>query len=408
MQGDFRKFSAIQYYLGQSRNTVHVLFELAAPVSETAFHGLVSDVIARAPQLLWRESLQDGGHYRDTAVDWRKQCVSRAYTSAQKADADMVALMDKPLHDTGQPAFRAIFQNITDTQNPRSRIIFQTTHALMEGGDVADLLRGRASRQAARPVAEAGLSIWSRAGVWALIPLIWAINMVMALSERKCREDFGFARIALDREDLRRVAKTFGVSQRDLAFALTTHHRHTGESDKKLFIAYTTLPSVRVHLCDDEVLNVRVDDLYVPLKRRFEDYLASLSAALLKRGDTAMFAQTWHRRLCQVHQALHPRLPRLYPTHFFGFAPYDVVLSMLPPVKTHRYSAVLAGAEVYAGSDTGTAETCVFVPSGSKVTMSYWGGPDRDEKMRAIAETAHSLGIGVTNLLQGSEREAAE
>ncbi len=388
---DFSRFTGLQYYLAHARNTVHAVLDLPGPVTEDAFRALVGDVVEATPHLLWRESLRDGGHHRDTTGDWSGQYAFISYNDAALAPPDLAARMAEPLHDTDRPAFRAICQIVPTAEGPRARITFQTTHALMEGGDVADLLRGRGTERAARPTVSAQIPLAARLAVWLVIPLFWIINLTMAALERKDRGTFAMARIVISRVDLRKAARRAGISQRDLAFALTTHHRKAGK--KAIFAAYSNRPPARIHLCDDEFLSVRMDEVRIPLSTDFESYAKGLSETLHKRGPSPMFTQMWYRRINQVHRWLHSRAPRLYPKALFGFAPYDVVLSLLPPVRAGQAFPLLEGARVFTGSDTGTAESCIFAMSKDEVTISLWSGADRAANVDAILDRAATLGI---------------
>ena len=391
----FHPFSGMQYYLAHAENTVHALFELDRPVTQDAFFDLVADVIAAAPQLLWQESLKENGHLREGSNDWSQCLHFQSFDSTSEASTALHSLMAQPLHDTDAPAFRAICQVINDRE---TRIVFQTTHALMEGGDVSDLLRGRRSVHETRPTENSNLSTLTHLLIWALTPLLCFAFMGIAAFSKKDRSDFGFARLALNRRDLKSVAQSMGVSQRDLLFALASHQKSIRtKPGKKAYLAYTTRPPVRVHLCDDEFLNVRIDDFRCTLKSDFNDFVQHLSAELRARVSQLMFAHTLTRRLAQFHKALHPRLPWLYPKALWGFAPYDLILSLLPPIAQGRSFALLDGARVFAGSDTGTADTCVFAANDAEVTLSFWCEPRKNNPVDQISEQAEALGIRVTS-----------
>ena len=390
-KADFSRFTGMQYYLAHARNTVHAVLDLPRAVTEDEFLSLVEQVVTAAPHLQWRESLADGGHFRDTGVDWAGQCAYVTFNDAALAETDLSNRLATPLNDTGKPAFRAICQTLPTPDGPRSRITVQTTHALMEGGDVADLLRGRNSAQDTRPTVSAQVSGLARLGTWLVVPLFWVINLSMAALERKDRSTFGIARLVVNRADLRAAAKAAGISQRDMAFALATHHRRPGK--RSIFAVYSNRPPARVHLCDDEFLTVRLDEVRIRKHDAFGTYAAGLAETLRKRGPSPMFTQMWYRRINQVHRWLHTRAPWLYPRSLFGFAPYDVILSLLPPVRISKAYPLLDGARIFTGSDTGTAETCIFAMGEEEMTLSLWSGPERAENVRAILERAAELGI---------------
>ena len=149
-----------------------------------------------------------------------------------------------------------------------------------------------------------------------------------------------------------------------------------------------------MHLCDDEFLDVRIDEIWVRHSPSFDGFAGAMAQALAKRGSNPMFVQTWQRRINQVHRVLHQRMPWIYPKRLFGYAPYDVVLSLLPPVRPGRAFPILEGAEVFTGSDTGTAESCIFAASADAVTVTLWSGADRAGHVDAILARAAALGIG--------------
>lgn len=387
----FRRFTGLQYYLAHARNTVHVVFDVPRDVTEDAFVSLVADVTKAAPQLLWQESLEDGGHLEGADREPTAEQMFLVYENATSASDDLTRRLSASLNDTGRPAFRAICQTFPTPDGLRSRIVFQTTHALMEGGDVADLLRGRSAVRDTQPSVHASIPWLAHIGVWLVIPLLWVLNLTLAAFERKDRSNFSTARIALNRAEFRKAAENIGISQRDLAFALTTHHRKPGA--RSLFAAYSNRPAARILLCDDEYLTVRMDEVRVPLAPDFEPFAAGLADTLRKRGPSPLFTQMWYRRITQVHRWLHPRAPWIYPKQLFGFAPYDVVLSLLPPVRIGRAFPLLDGARIFTGSDTGTAESCIFAISESDVTITLWSGETRENNVEAILDSASALGI---------------
>lgn len=389
---EFQRFSAIQYYLAHARNTVHAMADLPHTVSKDAFMALVADILSSAPQLLWRESLRDHGHYKTTDADWATQCACSAPESEAAAAAELHAFLSAPLHDTGKPAFRALCQTLPDGQGPTTRIVLCTTHALMEGGDVADLLRGRRSDHSDRRVSEANLSLGARLGAVMVAALLWPLHLLTARFETKDRNVFAFTALQFNRDDVRRVAQSLQMGQRDLVFALCSHHRGRVPTNKaKLHAAYSSRPAARVRLCDDEILSVRIDEINVPHSGDFATFAAGIRDALARRGSEPMFVQTWQRRLNQVHRFLYPRAPWLYPKQLFGFAPYDVILSLLPPVQTT--GETLNQAVIYAGSDTGTAESCIFAATARSLTVTLWSGPDRRAHLAEVEKTSRDMGI---------------
>lgn len=393
---EFRSFTALQYYLAHSENNVHTIFELEHPIDNASFETLVETVIGLAPQLLWRESLIDGGHYCDKTADWSSRLTFEHCGTRYDADRALHMHLGKSLQDDGLPAFRAICQSFGSPPDQRrvGRLIVQTTHALVEGGDVSAILEGRGSQHDTRPIVSSGLSVLSQLGVRALVPFLLPMHLLTAKLQRKRASDFDFARLVLGRVDLRKAARRLGVGQKDLTFALTTYGYSAAKNNKKhLLITYSTLPKVRAALSDDEFLNLRMDELRLSVKCDPEDHIKAVADALSERGANPIFVQTWQRLLTRAHQRLHRLFPWLYPQSFFGFAPYDLVLSMIPPVRPAALTPLLKRALVFGGTNTGSAAACIFVPTAEYLTLTIWGDDSRDRQVSAIIDVAQSLGI---------------
>jgi len=214
----------------------------------------------------------------------------------------------------------------------------------------------------------------------------------VARCEGRGRGRFGLGVEVLDRAALRVAAKRSGLPQRDLAFPRGTHHRRA-MGQMKILAAYTQLPAARGHLCDDEFMNVRVDEVRAPIAETPEAYAAGLADALKRRGETPIFVQVWQRRLCQINRFLQERMPWVLPRALFGFAPYDVGLSFLPPHDPAKRFSVLKGAQVFAGSDTGTAESCIFAAGADEVAVTFWAADALDQHLAGTLETAETFGV---------------
>lgn len=391
-----RPFSALQYYLAHAQNRVHLMIGVPRAVSTAELLDLVAEVVAAAPQLRWRESLVQGGHSPDPDTRIEALIDHQGAVTAAAGRAALVDCLSQPLHDTGKPAFRVVCRSAPepDPDGVQCWILFQTTHALMEGGDIASILRGRGSVHDARRVVDGGLGVFKRLAAAVLPAFFYGLHMLAAATEKRDPAGFAFLTETLDRADLCVVARRLGVSQRALVFGLVTHAL-LAEAGKKrsVSLTYSTLPTERARLSDDEFLNLRMDDLRLRLGADVEADIRTTANALDARGPSPIFAQTWQRKLTRWHRSVHQRCPGLYPRRFFGFAPYDMVLSMVPPVDPGRFSPLLTRARVFAGSNTGSVPTCVMVPTRETVSLTLWASPVMQARFDRLRMAAETLGI---------------
>lgn len=391
-------FSATQYYLAHAKNSVHLVLACPQEVSEPAFRAFVARLIEDAPQLGWRESLIDSAHVTDAPVLLDEIIDYARHPLQQTGFAEIDRVLSEPLTDTGRPAFRAFCRTAprADWRGVRSWIALQTTHALMEGGDVTSILRGRGSVHLERPLVDANLSAAIRLGLPLMMPFLWLFHVLASRSVRLRPQQCSFERVALDRKSLTRAARRLGVGQRALLFGLVTHALlYDPERKRPLSLAYSILPRERVRLYDDEFLNVRIDEFRLRAEDDLEAHIKAMAQALIERGPSPMFSQAWQRRLTGVHKHVHRAWPWLYPKTFFDYTPYDLVLSMLEPVRPERYEPFLGGAHAFAGSNTGASPACIFVPARHEFTLNFWAAPETRERLPRLLEAAGALDIGV-------------
>lgn len=390
-------FTGLQFYLAHARNTVHAVLLVEEEVTDDIFADLVRSVLELAPQLQWEESTVDGC-YRpaQTIEEIVQSCQVEYFTTQNDADTAFDKLLHAPLADRGLASFQACCQKIRgDDGQVRSRLVFHTTHGIMEGGDVANILRGRLTSRSERPIDDSDMQLLGRIMSSAVVPLMWVAHMTMAWAERRVPSDFGYVRFAIDRSALKMACTELGVDQRSLLFAIVSEaYRRQRRPNKPLLTLYSTLPAKRSRLIDDEYLNVRTDEVTFKPKDNLHDYITHVKEMVASRGKSPMFVATCQRKLLRIHMAVHRRFPRVYPRQFFGFAPQHLVLSMIPPVRTGHLSAALEDAVVLAGSNTGTATSCIFVPSARTIGLCFWTDIGADTLKTEIDDILTELGIG--------------
>lgn len=354
---------------------VHVLLDGVAPMEQDAIEPVVSRVLSLAPQLSWEESVTAGGYItrHPTPVPGD---VLLPLPAAHEAplERSLAQALAAPLADRGRASFQVVWQPPrTLADGDRALVAFHTTHGILEGGDVAGILRQRSSDRAQRDSDDIALPRPKRLLASVLVPFLWVIHLLIALTEKRNAQDFRYHRIALDRESVKRAANRLGASQRALMFALVSQtYRQHAKPGKAVSVVYSTLPTRRARLVDDEYMNVRADEIRLQPKESLGAYVRHVDEILRRRGPNPLFLATLQRKLLRLHRWVHARAPWVFPRKFFGFSPQDLILSMIPPVNPAGFDPHLEGARMFAGSNTGTANNCIFVPSAQIIGATFW------------------------------------
>lgn len=403
MAGPNGTFSNIQWYLAHARNTVHCVARTPHAVTAEEFAGIVRKVAAAAPQLLWQERLDPDRHVPAAPDDPGTLAEHREVPDLDGALPALLGDLETDFPGRDGPAFRArcLTAPGPDAQGFRSALAFESTHAIMEGGDIADILRGRGTERAGRTEVPGHLPARTRAFVAAAAPVLAPLHLLASVLERKKSADFGFAVMRLDRAGLRAAAARHGVSQQALLFALTLWALGDRvQHGRRVLMAFTTLPARRVRIASDDYLNVHIHE--ERLRHRgegFDDYLATVADAIAASKAMPLATNALFSRILDVHRWLRPRLPGLYRHGFFGYVPQDIILSLMPPLGAARGFPALEGAEISAGSMTGTGPSAVFATGPAAVTLTLWAEPAMRARMPALAALAGAEGIAAEQLV---------
>ncbi|WP_143515313.1 hypothetical protein [Pseudooctadecabacter jejudonensis] len=174
---------------------------------QEAFEQTVLIILENAPQLLWEEGTV-AGCYRpsQSAANRLADCRFETFATQGAADTAMDKMLSTPFSDTGKAAFRATCRTIEpDDGAGFSRLIFHTTHGTMEGGDVANILRGRLTTRSQRPVDDAGPSLGIRIGSSVVVPLMWCLHLGMAWTEKHDVRTFAYHRFFIARSRIKEI-----------------------------------------------------------------------------------------------------------------------------------------------------------------------------------------------------------
>lgn len=391
----FRPFSNVQWYLAHADNRVHLICACRDDIAPQMFRAMVARALRLAPQLSWIENLTEDGHRM--AAEAPPEAVSEYRRLPQPGFAlrDLAADLAQPLADTGRPAFRAhcLAAPAPDARGVRALVVLQATHGVTEGGDVSALMRGRGAEHDGRPVHELRLGPLQRLAVAATLPLLWLGFLIAARLPRKPLRDFRFARVSLDRAGVAAAARRLEVTQRAFLFGLVLHTvlQRPGRN-RRLSLAYSTLPKARAHLHDDAFLNVRMDEFRAKTAATAEASIRATAAAISARGPTPIFVQAWQNAVLGWHRRTWRAAPWLY-RNFFGYSPYDMVLSLVPPLRPGPGWGPLAGATCFAGSNSGTTPNCIFAVGPERITLTLWADGTILARVGALVATAAALGV---------------
>lgn len=398
-----RRFSNMQWYLAQSRVTVFFAAYLENSFSKKQLEAMVTAFSTGAPQLLMRECLSQDRHIaaspetHSAIVQFKQQDRLKVHpTNWFLPRFDLYA-------DHDWPAFKAwgVAAREPDERRRRGFVLMQSTHALMEGADLAAILHGRPAYHAAADSTGTEMGWPHRLLISAVTPAVSLIHLMMAKTERRSRNDFRFRSLSISSARLRQCARELGVSRRALLFSAILHGMADKPGAKQTF-GYSSLPAKPLQLDTDNYLRVRMHQLTV----RSVASLAANTRALADRLDAAdgqaIATQVLLNNALRFQRRLIRILPSLYRGPFFGYGPSDIVLSILPPIRPRGIFEPLRHEPVFGGSATGTIPNCIVLPGEFHTTLNFWA----DEKIRdaipAIMDRLKSLKLEPDNWMDGA------
>lgn len=374
-----RRFSNMQWYLAHSRATVFFAAYQKSAISRKQLEAMVAAFSTGAPQLLMRECLTENRHI---AAGPETHAAITQFERQSRLDAHP-ANWFLPRFDTyanhDWPAFKAwgVAAQEPDARQRRGFVLMQSTHALMEGADLAAILQGRtADHSAAEPVGTE-MSWPRRLAISAVTPAASLIHLMMARTERRSRDDFQFRSLSIKSARLRQSARRLGVSRRALLFSAILHGMADKPGAKQTF-GYSSLPAKPLQLDSDNYLRVRMHQLTVRSAASLAENTRALAERLEAEDRQAIATQVLLNNALQFQRRLIKLMPSLYRGPFFGYGPSDIVLSMLPPIRPRGIFEPFRDEPVFGGAATGTLPNCVILPGEAHTTLNFWA----DRKIR--------------------------
>jgi hypothetical protein len=276
---------------------------------------------------------------------------------------------------------------------PAAVLVFVASHSMLEGADLAAVLRGR---DRTRPqISPRKLRLAVRLGLAVVAPVLALVHAALAKRESRKPQDFAFATVELARADVARAAREMGLRKRSLLFALALYTIAGDKVGRRQSAVYSTLPREHVRLEDDSVLSVRTHFLSFRAPRPLRDYARRLDRELTRQNETELVSQFLGNRLLSLHRRLILWLPALYRGAFFGFAPNDMVLSLVTPVLPGPPFDALAQARLFGATYSGTVPSVIYLWTARSVTMGCWLEKSRHGDLARLVESCAELGIAV-------------
>jgi hypothetical protein len=403
-------FTNFQWYFSRSRNTVFFGAFAREALTEAAFLNAVHAALALAPQLNWRQD--DAGQRH---VDARPFPIERiaTYTEVDSFDGFPDKVLTHGLEifdDPALPCFRARCYVLKHGahEGRRSFVLFQTSHALMEGADSSALVRGLTSVHEAKPKART-MGAAGRFGLRLAALAIAPANLIMARYHQGHLKRSAFVTMTVDRDSLKRAATAYGVQQRSILFGAVLYGIfHTGPAgpsrNKARLIGYTRL-SARRFDGDDDFMKLRVHMARVKSALSFADYVRGLDALLEKDATNATGMQLLYNTVLGVHKRLVRLIPWAYDRKFFSFVPYDFVFSLVPPhLETGRFAG-LRFEEIYCSTYTPGANAVVMVPYRNGLSFSFSVDEPMRQRLSGVAALLEEIGVPVRSSTLGLDRE---
>ncbi len=394
----FRPFTNFQWYLTAGRNSVYFAAFSPERISPEAFRVFVGQLLELAPQLNLASDDRRQVHIDLSPVDPNDVGGYREIDSFDGFPDAVIGPNTDVFDEPGRPAFRAecyVLRDGARADGNRSFVLMRASHALMEGVDTSRLMRGLPTgHPEPTPTIKAPLR---RVAAIAIGIVSIPLNYVATALLDRTNKPWAVGTLTLDRASVKRAAAKFGVQQRSLIFALMMRgfYGPTTKEANKHTIGYTNLPTRR-NEGDDAYVRLQMRTTRMQVDGDFEAYVQQLDRQLGADRGGSSWAQIQNDVFFSIHRRIARVLPFLYRRRFFGFVPYDFLLSLVPPhlsgsglFENFRFN------DVYCGSHTPGVNCCVIVPQKDRFSLNIYC-PVRDLERISDIEALASATVGST------------
>ncbi len=405
-------FSDMQWFMFRQSNIAHYAAFSTRAYDEAALVAIAASLVALAPQLATAYRGATAGGVLAGSVLRRLVAVESVDEFDGFPDAVIESGPDVTA-DPDLPMFRVrafVRKGGPDSFGRSAFLLVRVSHALVEGADSSLLSR---SQSAAHPVSRSSASTPALTAVLArtLGALAAAVHLLVGNLYVPKPGPYGFASRVYGRAELAALARTLGVSQRALFFALVMHALFgagTSAGKRRISSTYSTIDSGGgAHR-----------DTYMRMRMLFSMFTNAPDFAAFAQGVEAQLRHAsahesgFNAELSAAGVGTHRALSRIigfaYRPQLFAFMPYDIVLGLIPP---HRLGGSLTDGliePVYCGAATPGANACVIVPGRAFVTFNFYLQATLRPNLAALDALLGSHGVnrGFRKVVQTVEPEA--
>lgn len=396
------EYSNMQWYLSNARNTVHLLALFPDRLDKAQMLAMLARTLRALPALM-QSDLPTQGAIRPSVIAAQDpeavaEAVLTCHEMAEQGVDPSRYLEPAPelFDDPALPALRARLITLAPDEKGSigSVLSIAVSHALIEGADLSTLMRDGRSRS--QRSVDPRFGVFSRLGLALGSPMLATLQLFLSHREKRRRGSFGFAVVELDAAALRHAARRLGLRRRSLLFGSVLHALTDGPAGRRLGVSYSHLPPYRLTLEDDSQLSVRVNFLSLKREDTVEAFAGHIEEQLRRRDESAVLTQFLANRVLGWHRRAIRLFPGLYRGAFFGFAPYEMVLSLVHPLRPTGAFAAFRQARIIGGSMTGTAPSCIMMQANGRVGMCLWIEHDRMARLSTLRDNLLALGIDCT------------
>ena len=389
-----RRFTTFQWYFWHVGNTVHLCGYSSRELTRAEFDELTEHVLTAIP-------------FMRAAADTKRQVfgepapgsetAARLYGKQPRLDiamSDWLEARRGSFENNGRPCYlaRCVSAAEPDANGMHSLFYIQTSHAIAEGLDVSALVRGRARTAGPGGPTRRTTELASRLfhdvlAAFAAPAVLLAANLMPARRKRE-----GFHVVSFDRAAVRVMANRLGIGQKALCFALVT----AGLTPRRLFyrLAYITLPSAGGAGEFDGHIAFHIRQTAVRAGGDLAAFARRVDTAL-RRTDTGFFqAQYIYFRIGAFYRRIEPALPFLFGERFRRFFPFDILLSMMPPVLPSGRFGELIDGPFFAGTAQAGGNVGVFAPGRRTIALTLWLDDKAAARLPDMVALAEAHGIG--------------
>ncbi|GAB5488855.1 MAG: hypothetical protein Pars2KO_24250 [Parasphingorhabdus sp.] len=401
------KITGLQWFFLRSKNPVYFAIHIPRVITAAKFYELVNWVLTEIPSL---SSIYD----RNTET-FRSDCsVKVAQTCEYHKVEDLSAcwnqfLGELPLlfDNLDGRLFRATcFVSSDDADETdasgESLVMFAALHAVIEGVDLANVLRGKFESGESRQLGPAKLlsRTSARNAFYALTGILIVVSShILARARRRPSIFPAVQHISLERQGLRNLAREYGVSQKALLFALVRHSLNQIEPQtnrlgwgRRVSLTYTEHAQA-TQSQDDEAIKMRLRSGLLDVRGNIKDLAEKFDAMFSRKHKKPHVFQRTNNAAIRINRILEKIFPKLYGEQMFDYLPFSECYTLLPPNRFRANLSEMSDGTLLTGSMSRGLDVITFCPSRKRIHIAFKTEPARARVTEICLDTLKQLGL---------------